>query len=167
MDYNIIVTAYRGEARQLLNELKRFGKFTTTHFRDVLIGFVEDINQFIDSLLDEAPLSLARVMPLDEVIQFKEPDELLNQLKEIVIKHAKFRKKESFRVTVERRGWKGVINSGSWERVLGEIIFNKTGSSVNLEQPDNELVIEVMTNSCGIKLLSKEFKDKYYFVRSK
>ena len=91
-------------------------------------------------------------------------EELLELLKKKVLDYPV---KGSFRVTVERRGWKGVINSHEWATQLGALIHEETGAPVDLEQPDTELVIEIMQDSCGIALISKETRSKYFFTRTK
>jgi len=161
---NLIVTAYRKEGRYLLRELSKYGKFTKTGFRDVVVGEVENVDEFLDKIIDEPPLSLARVIPVKEFVEFKEPDKLLKVLEKKMLKY-KF--KGSFRVTVERRGWKEEINSYEWAKKLGALIHEKNGNPVSLESPDVEVVIEVMSDWCGLTTISKELKDKYYFVRTK
>jgi tRNA(Ser,Leu) C12 N-acetylase TAN1 len=163
--YNLIITAYRNEANYLLKELKPLGAFNKTPFRDVITGRVDDIKAFLDKISEQPPLSLARVIPLKEVLEFTDPDKLFKVLKQKVLDYAPQNKK-SFRVTVERRGWKGEINSHEWEKKLGAIIHVETKSPVNLENPDYEVIIEVMKDSCGINVLTKDLKEKYFFVRT-
>jgi tRNA(Ser,Leu) C12 N-acetylase TAN1 len=163
--FNLIITAYRNEGKYLLKELKPYGVFNKTPFRDVITGEVEEVNAFLDKISEEPPLSLARVIPLKEVFEFKDPGELFKLLEDKVLDYAP-QDKKSFRVTVERRGWKDKINSHEWEKKLGAIIYHETNNPVKLEDPDYEIVIEVMKNSCGINVLTKEFKKKYFFVRT-
>jgi len=167
MVYNVIVTAYRREGRFLLKELSKYGEFKTTSFRDVLVGEVEDVNKLLKVLCDEPPLSLARAIPIKEVIEFTKPEELFKLLKKKVIKHAKLKPKETFRVTIERRGWKGEINSHEWAKKLGALIYEKTKNPVSLTKPDVEIVIEVMQDTCGITVIKKKDRDKYFFIRTK
>ncbi|HLE06016.1 MAG TPA: hypothetical protein VI790_01575, partial [Candidatus Nanoarchaeia archaeon] len=58
---NLIITAYRGEMRNLLRELKKHGNFSTTSYRDVVTGTVSDIYEFAQKMCDEPPLSMARI----------------------------------------------------------------------------------------------------------
>jgi len=165
--YNLIITAYRGEAKYLLKELSKHGEFKTTSYRDVLVGEVKSLTKLFKKINEEPPLSLARAIPINEVVKFKEPSKLLSTLKKKVLKHAKLKTKQSFRVTVERRGWKGKVNSHEWEQTLGKIVYDKTKNPVSLDNPDVEIVFEVMSDTCGITLISKAMKKKYYFIRTK
>lgn len=161
--YNLIVTAYRGESNFLLKQLNLKGVFKNTSFRDVLFGQVDDVEQFLTDISAEPPLSLARVMPVIKVVEFNDPEALLETLKKWVITNACFKKTESFKVTVERRGLKGELNSQVWARELGGLIEG----SVDLENPDFELVFSIMNGTCGISLLSKSLKEEHYLVRAK
>jgi hypothetical protein len=77
---DVIITAFRGEQRELMRALKRKGNFTKTNFRDVLLGNVEDVNKLIESLNNDLPLSLSRVMPLRELFLFDKPSDLTASL---------------------------------------------------------------------------------------
>jgi len=163
MEYNVIVTAYRNETKFLQRDLKPFGSFQRTAFRDVLVGLVTDLNEFMDKLVESPPLSLARVIPLKKVFEFKDPASLLKLLEKEVLK-LKF--SGSFRVTVERRGWKGEVNSFEWAKQLGGLVHDKTGATVNLKNSEVEIVIEVMDKSCGLALITKSDKEKYFFIKT-
>ncbi|MFA5406220.1 MAG: THUMP domain-containing protein [Candidatus Nanoarchaeia archaeon] len=165
MDYNVIITAYRNELKFLIKDLKAYGQFNRTSFRDVIVGTVIDINAFMSQLVINPPLSLARVMPVDKVINFTDPDELIKVLEAEVVK-LKLKKSDSFRVTVERRGWKGVINSYEWAKKLGGLINDAKGNKVDLTNPSVEVVIEVMDKSCGLSLITRKMKADYFFVKT-
>lgn len=167
MTYNIIATSYRNESRYLIKELSKYGEFRKSSFRDVLVGEVKDVKGLLKKIMDKPPLSLARLIPLKEVIEFQKPEALLKKLKKKMPGLIDLKKDESFRVTVERRGWKGEINSHEWAKKLGSIVFEETGNPVDLEKPDVELVVEVMKDSCGLTVIRQEDKDKYYFLRAK
>ncbi len=166
MDFNIIATAYRGEGTYLLKALGKMGEFERTPFRDVLVGKVKDVNEFLDKILLEPPLSLARVVPVRDVFAFGSPDELVREIKER-LDRISLQKGKSFKVTVERRGWKGVINSHEFEKMFGEILHEKTGNQVDLTHPQEEVVFEIMDNSCGWTIITEEMRRKYFFVRAK
>ena len=158
---NLIITAYRGEMRNLLRELKKHGNFSTTSYRDVVTGTVSDIYEFAQKMCDEPPLSMARIIIVDEVIEFNTPEELMIEL-EKKVKEIKIKKDETFRVTVARRGHKGELNSAEWEKKLGSIIEGK----VKLKDPDIEVLIEVMDTWAGYSILKKETKEKYYLIKT-
>ncbi|MBD3312378.1 hypothetical protein GF352_02920 [archaeon] len=167
MNYNVIATSYRNESKYLIKELNKHGDFRKTSFRDVLVGSVEDVEGFLKKIVKKPPLSLARLIPLKEVINFKKPSALLRKLKNKILELADLKNDESFRVTVERRGWKGEINSHEWAKILGEIVYKEKNNPVNLEEPDIELVVEIMKNSCGLAVIREEERDDYYFLRAK
>jgi len=167
----LIITAFRGESAPLLKALKDKGSFTKTVFRDVLIGDVKDFNSFLEWLVNEAPLSLSRVVPLNEEFIFKEPADLINELIKRALNYLDLIKGRSFRVTVERRGLKEIIKSRDIEKSIGELLFNKLKSSglkpvVKLEDPEVEFVIEILNNQCGISLLTSELKNKSPLIRA-
>ncbi len=164
MEYNVIITAFRGELNNLLRVIRGWGVFHRTPFRDVLIGMVNNLSDFFEFLVDEAPLSLGRVIPVDVVIPLSNPDSLLSDLKSVV---KDLVINGSFRVTVERRGWKGVINSFELAKALGSFINESMGLSVDLVNPDSEVVVSILNDSCGISVISKELRSKYLFIKTK
>ncbi len=167
MDFNLIITSFRGEQRELLRALKDKGKFKGTSFRDVITGFVDDTQSLMDELEKDLPLCLSRVIIINELFKFKDVKSLIKELKERILNYADTVKKyKSFRITVERRGHKGMINSHELEKELGEVIYEKTKVSVDLEEPEVKLVIELLDNYCGIALITKELSSKYVFIKA-
>ncbi len=168
MEFNVIITSFRGEQWELLRALKDKGTFKKTSFRDVLIGYVEDIQKFLEEIDKDLPLSLSRVVILKEIFEFQDADSLIKTLKQKVKAYADVIKKyNSFRVTVERRGLKGKLNSRELEKKLGGIIYEQTKVKVDLKNPEIELVIEILDNVCGLGLIDAKLRKKYPFIRSK
>ena len=162
--YNLIVTAYRNEGRLLQRELGKLGKFRKTKFRDVLVGTVDDLKVFLDVVSEEPPLALARVVPVLEAIEFSKPEALLKVLETKVLEH-EF--KGSFKMIIERRGWKGEINSMVWAKKLGALVDEHNDNKVDLTDPDVLFVVSIMSDTCAISVLTREMRDEYFFVNSK
>lgn len=163
-EFNLIITSYRYEQNQLLKSLNEFeGEFKKTEFKDVLIGNVPDIISFLKQIKDKTPNSLARIIPLKEVFDFK-PSILIELLKDKAMKYLP-EIKGSFCVRCERRGFKHEINSKEIETEIGGLIHDELKNpKVDLEEPDTTLVIEILGNKAGIAILTEEIMNEYEFI---
>ncbi|MDZ7386171.1 MAG: hypothetical protein ONB07_08630 [candidate division KSB1 bacterium] len=49
-DWNIIVTTSPGQERELLSALHRWGEFTRSAFKGILVGRVGEVTQFLEDI---------------------------------------------------------------------------------------------------------------------
>lgn len=81
------------------------------------------------------------------------------------------RRGESFCVRVERRGLKGTFSSKQIAKEMGtfisEALKERDGVKprVNLEDPDNAVVFETLGRWCGVGIISKEMREKYFYLK--
>jgi hypothetical protein len=89
MEWNILATAIKRQERYLLRLLSRYGEFRGSGYRDVVMGRVEDVDDFLENLETiqrENPgklRPLSQVVPLERTFQFDLSD-FKDKLKEVI-----------------------------------------------------------------------------------
>jgi len=171
-DWNVLVTAHRRESWKAAQQLKPFVKLRRTAFRDVLVGKVDNVQALLDGAAEqrrEAPdkppfvPAYSRIIPVEYVFEFQ-PENILEKLKRIVKEYAPSLGK--FDVRIERRGLKGKINSQEIKDSLRDFVKQVNPSAIlDMENPDDIIVIETIGNVAGVGLLKKSLREKYPFVR--
>jgi len=183
MEWNLLVTAHRFQAREARQQLKELAgvELRPTPFRDVLVGKVDNPDKLFQSLAEAtgvsgvpgAPVFLpafSRLVPLQESFSFK-PEELLSELQKRVEKYSGWIPTgASFAVFVERRGLKGTLNSAQMERSLAEHLWRTLEGQgkkpkVDLENPDFSVAVEILGTECGLGLIPKELRERFPFVK--
>src|SRR5256885_15936927 len=77
--WNVLATALEGRRDALLMALRRLGKFRRGGYRNVVVGAVESVDEFlarVHEALDADPLlptALARVVPIEATVRFEAP----------------------------------------------------------------------------------------------
>src|SRR2546430_12530377 len=77
--WNVLATALEGRRDALLMALRRLGKFRRGGYRNVVVGAVESVDEFlarVHEALDADPLlptALARVGPIEATVRFEAP----------------------------------------------------------------------------------------------
>lgn len=178
MNWNIIVTSLPGSGSEyrLLHELRAMGKFHTTEFRDVCMGYVEDVTNFLEAIrLAEAEGSawvkdLGRVIPVEKTFHFT-PESLVEQLKEAVTPYVGRISGGTFYVRLERRGLIGQVISPEVERSVAEHLFalaEKEGHEVIASFKDADYIVaaETLGHECGVTLLTRDLRQRYHFVKT-
>lgn len=178
MNWNIIVTSLPGSGSEyrLLHELRAMGKFHTTEFRDVCIGYVEDVTNFLEAIRQaEAEGSpwvkdLGRVIPVEKTFHFT-PESLVEQLKEAVTPYVGSISGGTFHVRLERRGLIGQVISPEVERSVAKHLFalaEKEGHEVIASFKDADYIVaaETLGHECGVSLLSRDLRQRYHFVKT-
>jgi tRNA(Ser,Leu) C12 N-acetylase TAN1 len=158
---------------ELLEELEEDGEFERSGFRDVLIGSVEDIVEFLEDAENKKYLHLNRVIPIDDAF-FISPENLIEILKRRIERYIdEIEPGETFGFRVERRGMKEDISSQKVEREVGGYFYDLIEKvhgrkpKVNLKNPDKLIAIEIVGNRCGIGFITKEMREKYSVIRVK
>ncbi len=173
-EYNVLLTAMKGEGFNLLRQLEalNLGFFKTADFKDVILGKVEDVEAFLKRVEEETIFGLARVMYIENWVDFK-----LENFEEEVFKAIKDRLQEikqgqSFCVRISRRGLKGKLNSQQAERKLGSLIWKELEArsiqpKVDLKDPDWLINIETLASKAGISMISRAKREAYFYLRSR
>jgi len=173
--WNLVVTCRRNGERGALKELKYFGRFRPTGFRDVLVGLVEDrplvLDELARSLEGRDPLwrHVTRIIPIDETFSFT-LDTFRERLAERIDALAPRVPPGPFYVRIERRGHKGEIPTPEVEREMdGRIIaaHERAGSASRVDFAGFQTVVAVETfrDVAGIGVISRAEMQKYPFIK--
>src|SRR5467141_1253619 len=125
--WNVLATSLEGRRDALLMALRRVGKFRRGGYRNVVVGAVESVDEFlarVHEALDADPLlptALARVVPIEATVRFEAPTavETPAAAEPFVDRLAG----GSFFVRLERRGLKGRLHTPTVERALGDHVW--------------------------------------------
>jgi len=116
------LTSHRYAEKELLEQMREFGDFYRTDFRDVIRGRVEDLEAFLQELEKRNIFALSRVVPIEKSFIFS-PRSIVMQICETIKPLLeKIRKGESFSVTLERRGLKGAFSSQEAAKEVGTFV---------------------------------------------
>lgn len=167
----VVLTSYRYGERELLEQLRELGDFYRTEFRDVVRGRVENLEVFLQELEKRNIFTLSRVVPIEKSFIFS-PRRVVEQIYEAVRPLLKkIRKGESFSVIVERRGLKGAFFSQEVTKEVGTFISKaleeKNGEKpkVDLGDPDKAVIFETLGRWCGVGIIAKEMREKYFYLK--
>ncbi len=173
--WNVLVTSQEGYASELLRELKPYGRFRLSSFRNVLVGEVEDRTAFLDAvagLCRQRPFVatwLGKVLPIDDCFSFA-VDQFADMAAERLRSYADQVANRTFHVRVERRGHKRLLNTHQLEKRLGESVFaaleaRGLSAKVKFDDPDVVLAVEILGDTAGIGAVSRELRSRYPFVK--
>lgn len=170
-DWNVLVIGEREAERELLEELEEDGEFERSGFRDVVMGSVEDIVEFLEDAEQKKYSHLNRVIPIDDAF-YVSPENLVEILKKRVERYIdEIELGETFGFRVERRGMKEDISSQKVEREVGGYFFDLLEKvhgrkpKVDLKNPDKLIAIEIVGNRCGIGFITREMREKYSVIK--
>lgn len=179
MNWNIIVTSLPGSGCEyrLLHELRAMGKFHMTEFKDVCLGYVEDVTNFLEAIrqagAEGAPWvkDLGRAIPVEKTFHFT-PETLAEQLKEAVTPYVGRISGGTFHVRLERRGLIGQVISPEVERSVADHLFalaEKEGRQMmaSFEDADYIVAAETVGHECGVALLARDLRQRYPFVKTR
>ena len=178
-DWNVVVIGDGDGDRDieegLLENLEEDGEFERSGFRDVVIGNVEDIVEFLEDAEHNKYPYLKRVIPIDDAF-FASPENLIDMLKKRVGQYIdEIEPGETFGFRVERRGMKEdkTISSQKVEREVGGYFYDLVEKvhgrkpKVNLKNPDKLITIEIVGDRCGIGFITREMREKYSMIKVK
>src|SRR5438046_6753460 len=160
--WNVLAPSLEGRRDALLMALRRLGKFRRGGYRNVVVGAVESVDEFLarvhealdaDALL---PTALARVVPIEATVRFEAPTAvatLAAAAEPFVDRLAG----GSFFVRLERRGLKGRLHTPTVERALGDHVWRALEARghaprVEVKDPDAVLVIETIGDAAGTRV---------------
>lgn len=177
MDWNVLATSFEGLRPALQGGLKRFGRFGGGGYRNVLIGRVEDRQQFLDALREayatdeRLKATLAKAMPIDTVVHFDlgDPMEKLAPALDALVPRMP---DGTFFVRINRRGLKGHLDTLATERALGEHLWKTLTDAgrtpkVAFKDADVIVLIEMLGTEAGIALVPRHLRADYPFVRAR
>jgi tRNA(Ser,Leu) C12 N-acetylase TAN1 len=170
-DWNVLVIGERDSERELLEELDEDGEFERSGFRDVVIGSVEDIVEFLEDAEQKKYPHVNRVIPIDDAF-YVSPENLVEILKKRVERYIdELELGETFGFRIERRGMKEDISSQMVEREVGGYFFDLLEKvhgrkpKVDLKNPDKLIAVEIVGNRCGIGFITREMREKYSVIK--
>src|SRR5881397_2884310 len=167
--WNVLATSLEGRRDALLMALRRLGKFRRGGYRNVVVGAVESVDEFlarVHEALDADPLlptALARVVPIEAPTAV---ETLAAAAEPFVDRLAG----GSFFVRLERRGLKGRLHTPTVERALGDHVWcalEARGHTprVEFKDPDAVLVIETIGDEAGIGVVTRAIRTQHPFVK--
>jgi tRNA(Ser,Leu) C12 N-acetylase TAN1 len=178
MEWNVLATAFMRKERHLLRLLRVYGEFKGSGFRDVIVGKVEKVEAFLETLESirrEHPgrlRHLSQIVPIETTFQFALSD-FREKLKEAIASYAEQLENNCrFYVRVKRRGHKGELSSLEIEKEMSAFILDaleKAGkqAQVKFEDPDKVIIVETIGDRAGVGLITHEMRERYPFIRVK
>lgn len=174
-DWNVVASVrepYFREARDLLGEL---GEVGTTDYYNVLVLRVEATGAMLEHLRARCAADphvlqwLGHVVPATVSFTFQSPQEFEDRAKEALLARAGELAGRSFHIRIERRGFKGRIDAGHEERLLGEAVLAALAaggqdSSVAFDDPDVIVAIETVGQRAGLSLWTRAQRARYPFL---
>ena len=170
-DWNVVVIGNSGREDDLLESLEEDGEFERSGVRDVVVGNVEDIVEFLEDAEQKKYPYMNRVIPLDDAFGVS-PEKLIDKLKQRVEGYLdEIEPGETFGFRVEGRGLEGGISSQKIEREVSgyfyELVEKVYGRKpkANVKRPNKLIIIEILGNRCGIGFITREMLDKYSVIK--
>ena len=172
-DWNLMAIGEGDTERELLKELEEDGEFERSGFRDIVIGRVEDIVEFLEEAENKNYPHLNRVIPIDDAF-FVSPENRMALLKRRIERYIdEIEPGETFGFRVEIREMKDDISSQAVESEVGGYFYDLIEKiygrkpKMNLKDPDKLIAIEVLGDRCGIGFITKEMREKYNLIMVK
>jgi tRNA(Ser,Leu) C12 N-acetylase TAN1 len=173
--WNVLATSLEGRRDALLIALRRLGRFRRGGYRNVVIGEVADGPQFLRDVREALaadpllPTALAKVVPIETTVRF-DPATAVETVAEAVAPFVDRLAGGSFFVRLERRGLKGRLHTPTFERALGDRVWQALESRgntprVDFKDPDAVLVVETIGDEAGIAVLTRALREEYPFVK--
>src|SRR2546422_7990213 len=173
--WNILATSLEGRRDALLMALRRLGTFRRGDYRNVVVGTVESVDEFlarVHEALDadpQLPTALARVVPIEATVRFEAPtavDTLAAAAEPLIDRLTG----GSFFVRLERRGLKGRLHTPTVERALGDHVWRALEARghtprVAFEDPDPVLLIETVGDEAGLGVVTRALRAQHPFVK--
>lgn len=173
----MVLTSQVNQERRLLREVSDLGEFASTGFREVIVGRVTEVPEFLAALKrrwEDQPFMreiLSSVVPVRVVFPFT-LENLVPRLREHLKPLAREIGARPFYVRLKRRGHKGEIRSQEVEQALDRFLKEEIAAlgltpTVDFARPEVIVAVEIVHNQCGVGLLPRDLMDAYPFVRFK
>jgi tRNA(Ser,Leu) C12 N-acetylase TAN1 len=176
-NWNIVITSHMGEETRLRRELEGWGEFQPSGFREVSLGMVGNVPDFLETLkraYEEKPYLqpiLSTVTPIRTVFPFT-LENLLPRLKEKVLDFLEEIGHAAFYVRMKRRGHKGELSSQEVEQALDQFLLEELAARglkghIDFDAAEVIVVVETIHNQCGLGLVTREMQERYPFIKVK
>jgi tRNA(Ser,Leu) C12 N-acetylase TAN1 len=173
--WNILATSLEGRRDALLVALRRLGKFWRAGYQNVLVGRVENRQEFLEEVRSRLSTdmlmetSLTKIIPIERIARFDSAN-LIETLMDMLLPWAEQLAGGSFHVRLERRGLKGIVHTPTVEREVGAALISRADehggtTRVCFRDPDVVVAIETTGNVVGVGLLTREMRVAFPFVR--
>ena len=171
-EWNVVITVQEDGYNSARELLQRFGQVGRTDFFNVLLMHVDDQQQFLEQLQEEAARApqatfpLARVMPLMVTFDFRTVGEFEEKAREAVSVWLPSLGGKSFHVRMHRRGFKGKISGMQEEQFLDSFLLGALEEAGNkgkitFEDPDAIIALETLGPRAGLSLWTREDLIRY------
>jgi tRNA(Ser,Leu) C12 N-acetylase TAN1 len=178
-DWNLILTVIPGprHERTVLNQIGRLGRFAHSPFKDVCIGRVDDVPQFLEDVHaaqasgERWATMIARVVPLERHFTFT-PRALTGLPKDALAPLVDRMHGGTFYFRLERRGLAGEIATREIERDVADHLFSIAQAQgkrldTHFADPDYVVVAETLGEQCGVALITRELSQRYPFIQAR
>jgi tRNA(Ser,Leu) C12 N-acetylase TAN1 len=173
--WNVLVTAQEGAARDLKRLVQRYGAFRWSAFRNVLLGQVPEPASFFQALaaeLERKPFVsrwLGKALPIMMTFPVR-PESFLTDAESRLAVLAHDLKGKTFHVRVERRGHKGELHTADLEHRLGEFLWEllekeQAKPAVSFNDPDVVVAVEIAGATAGIAVIPRKLRENFPFVK--
>lgn len=169
--WNVLVTSLLGQERNVFRELRQTGDFRRTDFKDVFLGWTEDMETFLNTVLANTFLKerIGKAVPVEQTFSFHAED-FEEKLEGALHAYLPQLADSRFHVRMERRGFKGRLNSLEIEQEMDRLLKERLleagkGNEIDFKDPDYIIVVETVAAWCGIGLITREMKERYPFIK--
>jgi tRNA(Ser,Leu) C12 N-acetylase TAN1 len=173
--WNVVVTSREGTQRWLRRALWRLVGLWRSGFRNVFVGRVDDPEAFLAAVAELRAARpaldrwLGRIVPVERTFPV-DPATFQSRLEEEAAHFVDRLAGRSFHVRVDRRGHKGVIDSHACEQALGTFLWAALEGRgarpvVEFRDPDVVLVVELVGDTAGLALVTREMRTRFPFVK--
>jgi tRNA(Ser,Leu) C12 N-acetylase TAN1 len=175
--WNVVVTARQGlgAQRALRAALSSLVQLRRSGFRNVSVGHVDDPDAFLVAVAQRRLTHPTLDRRLGKIITVErtfavDPATFQARLQEEVAPFVDRLVGRSFHVRVERRGHKGVIDTHACEQGLGAFLsaaLEARGARpvVAFHDPDVVVVVELVGDTAGVALVTRELRARFPFVK--
>jgi tRNA(Ser,Leu) C12 N-acetylase TAN1 len=173
--WNVLVTAREGTPRQLRGALSRLVRLARSGFRNVFLAHVDDPDAFLAAVAElraARPMLdgwLGKIVPVERTFPV-EPAAFQARLEAEATHFLDRLAGRSFHVRIERRGHKGHIDTHACEQALGAHLWEaleRRGAHpvIDFEDPDVVLAVELVGDTAGMALVTRERRTRFPFVK--
>ena len=171
--WNVLVTSLLGQERIVFRKLRQAGEFRRCDFKDVFLGWTDDMEAFLGAVLVNTLLRerVGKVVPIELTFSFQAED-FEEKLGTAALSLLPRLADSSFHVRMERRGFKGRLNSLGIEQEMDRLLKERllaagNGCEIDFKDPDHIVVVETVAAWGGVGLITREMKERYPFIKVK